>query len=1475
MDTPWGAHTRKRKRRRGPDRPPISCQFVLDARLKGDVGSLSEDLFSDLFPSWLNQEAGKTASTPQPDICFVAISPVPSPVFQRSHDTASWTVLPVRRSAPSKASGDVNVKSTLRFPISSDALQSFAQNLQRTHGNLQRLAVGNPVDIQILDTVPLALDTIVLRLDEEALGRLEAANQRSRNGPRPQDRSRLQRSSSSFATESLMAEDRWESAVRAALRTQKIVHAGDLLPLPLSSHPITHASPPPAIIEVCEPVAQGIALARTRVVLLPLHEHSKRSINQAQIPRSVLSNGTVHEDEEDTSNEQFFSATEDRFDSPASKAPRRSSSQESHDQPTDEEKSTDEGTDLSDGESDTLGLSLPMLPTHSSGTFSSFSSATPRAGHMMTNGIASPGSMVSGFSMSTVVGGGAKGKLFEARGLLSSVRNETLHPKASLDEDGEARIFVDTAALAKIGCFSGDWVRIEAASDERLDTLGSWGAGTFETPTDDYQLWRAVKVYGLVGLAPRRPRYAINRSGTQRFSQPSSMAKVVPKALMSPMLLVNLGNPSNVRIAGLLPAQNRRSSRIGPPPSRLSHAQAPPVARDVSLRKLSSPLAHERSLDLNIKLALERYFTSCRRIVRSGDLIAIPINESLGRAFSQTSHPEDELMQKELLSRRGLQSSAPTEQSKVAVAWFKIASASAEDQDVDSPWGPIVTIRPEITKISQIGDDHAKVPGVLTSTWPYYFGVRELPPTSSQPSSELEQVDSKRTNYTPLLRRRLRELISAATSSQAIHLSLPPVAILVTSTQRHVGKASLIGDACADVGLHDFQIECYDILSEGGAGGDDVKTAGFLEARAERGLLSGSQYTVLTLRHLETLTADRMMASVRDIISRSRVLVATTTNVDKLPEKMRSLFTHELEMSAPDEGDREGLLRTMCQAVRIPLAADVELSSVALKTAALVAGDLEDVVDRAVTARQERLESLIAATDGPLPATIRDVTVAGGENARCLTKADFDVAVDAARKNFADAIGAPKIPNVSWDDVGGLSNVKDAVMETIQLPLERPELFAKGMKKRSGILFYGPPGTGKTLLAKAIATEFSLNFFSVKGPELLNMYIGESEANVRRVFQRARDARPCVVFFDELDSVAPKRGNQGDSGGVMDRIVSQLLAELDGMSSGEEGGGGGVFVIGATNRPDLLDQALLRPGRFDKMLYLGVSDTHQKQATILEALTRKFALHPTLSLSRVAATLPFTFTGADLYALCSDAMLKAITRRASAVDAKVRAINARQARSAPQDSSHASKPASSRTSSAMSTDSSSSSRQPSSSHALPSIPSTTFPISVAYFFDHLASEEDLEVVVEEEDFDVARRELVPSVSADELRHYERVRRAFEMVDEGKKNQQNNNNHSGSEDPTDRTLASQTSQLRITDMMDGIEHHDDPKDKTKANGLHHTTSNSNNPFRPGKDKGKGKAKAMMTSSEEESWNYRREFGFGNAVDDSEESELYGP
>eukprot|EP00897_Mesotaenium_endlicherianum_P005017 jgi/Mesen1/4543/ME000232S03803 len=254
---------------------------------------------------------------------------------------------------------------------------------------------------------------------------------------------------------------------------------------------------------------------------------------------------------------------------------------------------------------------------------------------------------------------------------------------------------------------------------------------------------------------------------------------------------------------------------------------------------------------------------------------------------------------------------------------------------------------------------------------------------------------------------------------------------------------------------------------------------------------------------------------------------------------------------------------------------------------------------------------------------------------------DLEHAMERLKKRTASAIGTPKVPNVKWDDVGGLEDVKRAILDTVQLPLKHKELFAAGLKQRSGVLLYGPPGTGKTLLAKAVATECSLNFLSVKGPELINMYIGESEKNVRDIFQKARAARPCVVFFDELDALAPARGAAGDSGGVMDRVVSQMLAEVDGLSDNSQD----VFVMGASNRPDLIDPALLRPGRFDKLLYVGASSQPSHRVRVLEALTRKFQLDPNVSLPGVAQRCSETFTGADLYALCADAWLRAAKRK--------------------------------------------------------------------------------------------------------------------------------------------------------------------------------------------------------------------------------------
>ncbi|XP_050447681.1 peroxisome assembly factor 2 isoform X2 [Cataglyphis hispanica] len=254
-------------------------------------------------------------------------------------------------------------------------------------------------------------------------------------------------------------------------------------------------------------------------------------------------------------------------------------------------------------------------------------------------------------------------------------------------------------------------------------------------------------------------------------------------------------------------------------------------------------------------------------------------------------------------------------------------------------------------------------------------------------------------------------------------------------------------------------------------------------------------------------------------------------------------------------------------------------------------------------------------------------------DSKTLTQTDFDRAYEYMQSIYSDSKGAPRVPEVRWDDIGGLAELKHEIIRRIQLPL----LNAFGFGQ-SGLLLYGPPGTGKTLLAKAVATEYQLHFLSIKGPEVLNMYVGQSEKNVRQIFERARSAAPCIIFFDELDSLAPNRGRSGDSGGVMDRVVSQLLAEMDGLDES-----GGIFIIGATNRPDLIDPALLRPGRFDKMLYVGIHSDYASKLSVLQAQTRKFKLRENgRELERVVDQLPNNVTGADLYSVSSNAWLNAV-----------------------------------------------------------------------------------------------------------------------------------------------------------------------------------------------------------------------------------------
>ncbi|KAL2829761.1 hypothetical protein BDW59DRAFT_34133 [Aspergillus cavernicola] len=1371
-------HIRNRLR----NKAPISARLSLDHHLRGSVGVVSDDLANDLFqPSDPTEDFRDDSG-----IRYIAISPyLPGP---SSVEALTWTIVPVRLQSAGRSNESPLPNSTIIFPNSADSLQPFVRALTKldpTRHSPQSLRL---IEIRVLHVVPLPLDTIYVTVERDLLRNHDDIQSKFGGGfnPNPHGTNGIwskpgqgpepKRYSKRAAAE---VEGRLTAAVREALGTQRVVHTGDSLPLPLPPHPITYAPAPPALISFCEPVSQGLLLPATKIVLIQARPHGNRAQRTLK-PGSGFLKQVAEDEADDTSNEQFYSAAEDKPVDDSTEMETTSNAEESETEGS--------GGNMSDTSDDSLddmiSLSAPELPQPSSGVMSGMTSATPRGRRM--DGIHTPGSMVSNLTSSTIrPGRQGGGKVFKAEGLLRSIPNELLYPKRRDDDDVEAVIFVDISTLAKIGCFSGDWVRIEASEEPQANIFASIKLGSFNEHYEDGD-WRAVKIYGLPGLPSAKPRYSIKQSGDRRSSiSQRPGVRMTPSVFVPPLLLNNLENPKFLRISPI------NFGTIGGPKSGVMHQMKtairnPPLAKEVTLLKVSTPLSMDRVLQPALFAGLKQYFESKHRLLKSGDLLGISIDEGLGRAVFAGGGANESGQDDDITIKLGPGGDSDRDgPKKVGVAWFRVGQiipSLPDDQDDigDFDWGGVAVIDSATTRMVQAGSDVSRVPGTLNNGWEYWLGVKSIP----KPVIDMQTIHGVVTElpqpFISPVQQRVRDLMAVATSTRAIQLGMKPVVILLRSQQRHIGKACLATRACADIGLHTFPIDAYDILTEGGANGGDVKTEAYLKARAERAFHCGTDCTALLIKHIEVLTADRIVSAMTDILADARVIIATTTDVEQIPEGIRGMFTHEFEITAPEEKEREGILRNAISERSIKVAPDADLGTVALKTAALVAGDLVDVVERASVARRARLEKLanIASKQSSnSKVTVRDVLLAGGEAVRGVTKADFDTAVDAARKNFADSIGAPKIPNVGWQDVGGLTNVKDALIETIQLPLERPELFAKGMKKRSGILFYGPPGTGKTLLAKAIATEFSLNFFSVKGPELLNMYIGESEANVRRVFQRARDARPCVVFFDELDSVAPKRGNQGDSGGVMDRIVSQLLAELDGMNGGEENSGG-VFVIGATNRPDLLDTALLRPGRFDKMLYLGVSDTHDKQATILEALTRKFALNPDVSLSRVSDRLPLTYTGADLYALCSDAMLKAITRKATAVDEKIKQLPGG-------------------------------------------------PVSTAYFFDHLSTPDDVAVTVTEEDFDAAQNELVPSVSAKELEHFEKIRQMFESTDKQKPDP-------GSQSAPPQTIADAIEALNLGNEVD--EHIGGP------------VTNGDQPLSPvGKGKGKQGASSMRSAS----------------------------
>ncbi|XP_028313489.1 peroxisome assembly factor 2 isoform X2 [Gouania willdenowi] len=451
------------------------------------------------------------------------------------------------------------------------------------------------------------------------------------------------------------------------------------------------------------------------------------------------------------------------------------------------------------------------------------------------------------------------------------------------------------------------------------------------------------------------------------------------------------------------------------------------------------------------------------------------------------------------------------------------------------------------------------------------------------------------------------------------------------------GKMTVVREISSRLNLHLIQVDCVSVRADSAAA-SEVKLRGVMDSS------SSLQRCILLLRNLQLLFRvrgpseddSRVTAALSRLLSTapcSVVVIATTSRARDLSSAVMSAFVHQVEMESPSEEQRLNMLINLSN--ELHLSRTSNLSNLAHLTAGLVLGDLKALLVGGGRAACERLTN--TCDDQHLE---EENMCSTGVN---IQYQDLMSSLEVLQQTQSRAIGAPEIPKVHWEDVGGLQDVKKEILDTVRLPVQCAKLLPLGLK-RTGILLYGPPGTGKTLLAKTVATECSMTFLSVKGPELINMYVGQSEANIREVFIRARAAAPCIVFFDELDSLAPSRGRSGDSGGVIDRVVSQLLAELDTLQSFS-----GVFVIGATNRPDLLDQSLLRPGRFDKLVYVGINEDRCSQLQVFSAILRKFHLDPSVKLEDLVHQCPAHMTGADMYALCSDAMTTAIKRKISMI----------------------------------------------------------------------------------------------------------------------------------------------------------------------------------------------------------------------------------
>ncbi|QSW99349.1 CDC48 family AAA ATPase [Haloterrigena alkaliphila] len=387
---------------------------------------------------------------------------------------------------------------------------------------------------------------------------------------------------------------------------------------------------------------------------------------------------------------------------------------------------------------------------------------------------------------------------------------------------------------------------------------------------------------------------------------------------------------------------------------------------------------------------------------------------------------------------------------------------------------------------------------------------------------------------------------------------------------------------------------------------------------------------------VERRVVAQLLSLMDGLEERGRVTVIAATNrVDDIDPALRrgGRFDREIEIGVPDKDGRKEILQVHTRGM--PLQEGIDLDQYAENTHGFVGADLESLVREGAMNALRRIRPDLDLEEDEIDAEVLETLE--------VTENDFKDALKGIQPSAMREVFV-EVPDVTWNDVGGLDDTKERLRENVQWPLDYPEVFDQlDMQAAKGVLMYGPPGTGKTLLAKAVANEAQSNFISIKGPELLNKYVGESEKGVREVFEKARANAPTVIFFDEIDSIAGQRGRQQGDSGVGERVVSQLLTELDGLEELED-----VVVIATTNRPDLIDSALLRPGRLDRHVHVPVPDESGRKK-IFEVHTRGKPLADAVDLDWLAAETE-GYVGADIEAVCREASMAASREFINSVD---------------------------------------------------------------------------------------------------------------------------------------------------------------------------------------------------------------------------------